>query len=95
VGSYRQLANYLVAHDIEYIEADYWVGYHVAFLTGERVRASTNYDRILDHQLAVSANRDKAWSVWRRDGRCTNSTRVGALYVCAPGTARSAEQRMR
>jgi len=95
VGSYRQLANYLVAHDIRYIETDYWIGYHVAFLTGERVRASTDFDRILDHQLAVSANRDKAWTVWRRDGQCANSTRVGALYVCAPGTARSAEQRMR
>src|SRR5690606_659053 len=28
VGSYRQLADYLVAHDISYIEADYWIGYH-------------------------------------------------------------------
>lgn len=95
MGSYRQLADYLVAHDISYIEADYWIGYHVAFLTGERVRALTNFDRILDHQRAVSANRDQAWSVWRRDGQCANSTRVGALYVCAPGTARSAEQRTR
>jgi hypothetical protein len=91
VGSYRELANYLVSHDIKYIEADYWIGYHVAFLTRERVRALTNFDRILEHQLAVSANRDKAWTVWRRDGHCTERTQVGALYVCAPGTARSLE----
>ena len=83
-ASYRQLAEYLEENGVRYIQSDYWIGYHVAFLTEERVRATTNFDRILEHHLAAQANLDKAPYVWREDGHCTNSVRVGRFYVCPP-----------
>jgi hypothetical protein len=82
VGSYRLLASYLEQHDIRFIQSDYWTGYHVAFLTGERVRASTGFDRINDHRLAVQANPRQVVQVWRRDPHCDGGVRVGPFFLC-------------
>ena len=54
-SSYRQLAAYLEREGIRYIRTDYWTGYHVAFLTGERVRPLTDFDRIQEYSLAVTS----------------------------------------
>jgi hypothetical protein len=37
---------YLDVHKIQSIRTDYWTGYHVAFLTGERVRPLTEFARV-------------------------------------------------
>lgn len=82
-GSYRQLATYLESHGIEFIVTDYWTGYRVAFLTGERVRAETSFNRVHEHLLAVRANRKKAVEVRRRGAPpCEDGVEVGAFYVC-------------
>lgn len=88
VGSYRQLATYLDNHEIRFIQSDYWTGYHVAFLTSERVRALTGFDRIQDYFLAVSANQEQVVEVRRlTDPPCNNAEVVGAFYVCRPAVA--------
>jgi hypothetical protein len=83
--TYAQLAAYLEARGVRYIVTDYWTGYHVAFITGERVRALTNFDRVREHALAVSANADEAVRVFRlREGSCSNGVDVGGFLVCPP-----------
>jgi hypothetical protein len=83
--TYGQLAAYLEARGVRYIVTDYWTGYHVAFITGERVRALTNFDRVREHALAVSANADEAVRVFRpREGSCSNGVDVGGFLVCPP-----------
>lgn len=84
-GAYRQLAAYLSAQDVHFIVTDYWTGYHVAFLTGERIKALTDYQRIHDYTLAVRANLDRAVEVRRdRDERCDGAVVVARFYVCPP-----------
>jgi hypothetical protein len=86
--TYAQLAAYLEANGVRYIVTDYWTGYHVAFLTGERVRALTGFDRVREHALAVAANADDAVRVFRlRDGTCSGGVDVGGFIVCPPDGA--------
>jgi hypothetical protein len=83
VGAYRQLAEYLEAHDIRFIDTNYWAGYHVAFLTGERVRAITGFDRVHEHLLAVSAHPGEKVEVRRTTERPCDGARIAnAFYVC-------------
>ncbi|MDH4067159.1 MAG: hypothetical protein OEW19_22390, partial [Acidobacteriota bacterium] len=89
ISRYRRLATYLDQHGAEYVEADYWIGYHVAFLTGERVKAITDFTRIHEHTLAVSAHLDRTWRVTRRPQTdCDDVAMVGDLYVCPPEARR-------
>lgn len=83
VGSYRVLAEYLDQHDIRFIRSDYWTGYHVAFLTSERVRALTGFDRVQEHVLAVKANMDDSVEIRRlTDAPCEGAIVAKAFYVC-------------
>lgn len=85
VSAYRQLARHLEQRGVEYILTDYWIGYHVAFLTGERVRPLTNFSRILEYSLAVEAHRDRATRITRiTETPCENAVVVAAFYVCTP-----------
>lgn len=82
-GTYRQLATYLDERGVRFIVTDYWTGYHVAFLTGERIKALTNFERIRDYTLAVAANMDHAVEVRRRnEERCDGGVTVAGFYVC-------------
>ena len=84
-SGYRQVAAYLEQQGARYLIADYWIGYHIAFLSGERIKPLTDFERIHDYPLAVNANRDEAWIVRRPDqGRCDGALPVGGLFVCAP-----------
>jgi hypothetical protein len=82
--SYRELATYLDEQGIRYISTDYWTGYHVAYLTAERVRAETNFDRVQEHVLAVGAHRDEIVEVRRLPAApCEGGVMVAsAFYVC-------------
>jgi hypothetical protein len=88
-AGYRELARHLEAADIRYIVTDYWTGYHVAFLTGERIKALTDFERIHEYTLAVRANRDLAVEVRRRRGQepCPGAAIVSAWFVCTPQTS--------
>lgn len=85
MSRYRRLATYLEQHGAEYVLSDYWIGYHVAFLTGERVKAVTDFTRIQERTLAVEVKRDCAWHVKRLpQGSCGDGELVGDLYVYPP-----------
>jgi hypothetical protein len=78
---HRQLATYLVGHDIHYARADYWTAYATTFLAGERVViASTDTVRINSYQKEVDAHRAEAVTVQREP--CRN----GAGPEAVPGT---------
>ena len=83
--SYSQLAAYLERAQIRYIEADYWTGYYVAYVTDERIVPLTNFDRIHAYVLAVGANRDRVAVIGHRSApRCPDGVQVDAFVVCAP-----------
>lgn len=84
-GAYRELARYLEQQGIQFIVTDYWTGYHVAFLTGERVKPLTNFERIREYTLAVSAHPEQAVEVRRlSDAPCGDAVVASAFYVCRP-----------
>ena len=88
-ASYRELADYLDSHDIRFIVTDYWTGYHVAFLTAERVKALTDFERVHEYTLAVRANLDRAMEVRRNthsDQPCAGTLVGGLFCVCPPST---------
>jgi hypothetical protein len=84
--SYSQLAAYLERAQIRYIEADYWIGYYVAYVTDERIVPLTNFDRIHTYVLAVGANRDRTAVIgYRSAPPCTDGIPVADTFVvCAP-----------
>ena len=80
---YRQLTEHLLARGIRFVVTDYWTGYHVAFLSGERVKPLTGFDRVAEYALEVTANRDRAVEVRRLgDGRCSGGVEIAEWYVC-------------
>lgn len=80
---YRMLAEYLDSQGTRFIVTDYWTGYHVAFLTGERIKALTDFERIHEYTLAVRANLDEAIEVRRiRDEPCDGAVVISSFYVC-------------
>jgi hypothetical protein len=88
-AAYRELAHYLDSHDIRFIVTDYWTGYHVAYLTRERVKALTDFERIHEYTLAVRANLDRAMDVRRNttpDQPCAGTLVGGLFCVCPPQT---------
>jgi hypothetical protein len=83
--AHRELAAYLVDHDIAYARADYWTAYVTTFLANEKVvLASTDTVRITSYQHAVEQNRDRAVNVQRQP--CSNGQGAeavaGAYWVC-------------
>lgn len=84
-GSYSGLARYLDRQGVQYIVSDYLTGYNVAFLTGERIKARTNFERVRDYTLAVDANRDRAVLIRRANEEpCAGGVLVSGFYVCPP-----------
>jgi hypothetical protein len=79
---YAQLARYLDEHDIRFIITDYWVGNHVSFLTGERVRSWSFFNRVQEHALEVDAHREEAVEVRPASAGPCEGVRVGGFYVC-------------
>jgi hypothetical protein len=89
-GSYRRLATYLDEQGTRFIVSDYWTGYQVAFLTRERIKALTNFERVREYTLAVQGNLDRAVEVRRtQEGSCAGAVVVADFYVCPPAGARS------
>jgi hypothetical protein len=82
-GTYRRLATHLDERGVRYIISDYWAGYQVAFMTGERIKALTNFERVHDYTMAVRANLDRAVEVRReRETPCEGAEVVAGFYVC-------------
>ncbi len=82
----RELADYLVANRIRLIRTDYWTGYHVAFLSRERVVADTDgVWRVLQyHTWAVERPRS-VYEVSRRPCAGPGREAVPKVYwVCDP-----------
>ena len=81
----RQLAEYLVAHNIRYARADYWTAYSTTFLAREQVIvASTDTVRITEYQRQVDAHAAEAFTIVRepcRDGSGTEAVR-GTYWIC-------------
>ena len=83
--NYSQLVAYLEREQIRYIEADYWTGYYVAFVTDERIVPMTNFDRIHTYVQAVGAHRDRAAVIGLRSAPpCADGVEVAGFVVCAP-----------
>ena len=86
---YRLLATYLEDHGIQFIVSDYWTGYFVAFVTDERVRPLTDFDRIHEYHLAVRANLDRAVEVRRPPSSpCPGGREVAGFLLCPPNLQR-------
>ena len=78
----RQLADYLVAHDITAAAGGYWRAYEITFLTRERVRiASQDFVRIDEYQR-LYAETPRAPVL--RETPCPGGAHVGGMYVCSP-----------
>jgi hypothetical protein len=83
VNEFRQLADYLVAHKIEYGYAQYWDCYIVDFLSRERViLASTDFLRVPAYQTFVDAHASTAASIERVP--CTTGTRFASWCIDDP-----------
>jgi hypothetical protein len=84
-SGYRLVTDYLEQQGARYVIADYWIGYYVAFLSSERIKPMTDFERIHDYPLAVRANLEQAWIVRRENQeRCEGAVMVGGLFVCPP-----------
>ncbi len=83
VNEFRQLADYLVEHKIEYSYAQYWDCYIVDFLSRERViLASTDFLRIPAYQTLVDAHASSAASIERVP--CTGGTHFASWCIDDP-----------
>ncbi|MFI5178058.1 MAG: hypothetical protein ACHQO8_05830 [Vicinamibacterales bacterium] len=82
-NEFRVLADYLVAHRIQYGYAMYWDCYVVDFLSQERViLASTDFIRIEAYQRLVDAREKSAASIERMP--CTAGARLASWCVDDP-----------
>ena len=85
VDEFRQLADYLVAHEIQYGYAQYWDCYIVDFLSRERViLASTDFLRIPAYQTVVDAHASSAASIERVP--CSTGTHFASWCIDDPLT---------
>lgn len=82
----RELADALVARNIRLIRTDYWTGYHVAFLSQERVVAETDgVWRIIQYHRWAEARPHSVYFVGRTP--CANhgfEAVKGVYWVCDP-----------
>ena len=82
-GKFRELADYLLAHDIRYARAGYWDAYIIDFLTRERVIvASTGKVRVMEYQQRVDDHLNEAVQIDRFP--CTGGVRVEAWCITGP-----------
>ena len=80
----RQLADYLVDHDIRYGYADFWDSYSTIFFADERViLSSTSVWFIQEYDWIVQNHPDEA--VWISRDPCPGGTQATDVhYVCPP-----------
>lgn len=82
-SQHRELADYLVAHDIRYAWAIYWDAYVITFFTKERVTvASTTSVRISAYQEAVEQHPSETYTL--RRWPCEGGTKVAGWCVIPP-----------
>ena len=80
---HRVMADYLVAHGIEYGRAGYWDAYAITFLSRERaILASTEKMRISAYAAQVEAHASTAVTLRRQP--CHEGTPVAAWCIIAP-----------
>jgi hypothetical protein len=82
VTSKDLIIRHLDARGIRYAVADYWIAYHVDFLTNERIIVSADdVNRIQEYQDLVTAHRNEAIRISRRP--CGNTPPViPGVYFC-------------
>ncbi len=82
VTSKDLIIRHLDARGIRYAVADYWIAYHIDFLTNERIIVATEeVNRIQEYQDIVAAHRDEAVHISRRP--CGNTPPViPGVYFC-------------
>jgi hypothetical protein len=80
------LADALVQHNVRFIRTDYWTGYHVAFLSKERVVADTDgVWRVLQYHRWAEEHPRSVYFVGRTP--CANhgfEAVKGIYWVCDP-----------
>ncbi|HKV98869.1 MAG TPA: hypothetical protein VJN96_03545 [Vicinamibacterales bacterium] len=82
-NEFRMLADYLVAHRIQYGYATYWDAYIVDFLSGEQVILTTNdVIRVVEYDTRVRAHDQEAVTIEREP--CTVGTRLAAWCIDDP-----------
>jgi hypothetical protein len=82
-NEHREIADYLVSHQIRYARAIYWDAYAIDFLARERVIvASVDLVRILDYQRRVDENDAHAYNLPRVP--CTGGPQVASWCVQPP-----------
>jgi hypothetical protein len=82
----RALADYLVEHRIRFVRTDYWTGYRIAFLSGERVVTDTDgVWRVLQYHRWVEERPRSSYVVGRSPCAGPGVEAVPRVYwVCAP-----------
>jgi Predicted membrane protein (DUF2079) len=86
-SEYRLLADTLVGRGLRYAYADYWVAYHVAFLSNERVVFVPNHPvRIRSYVTEVRTHDAEAVVILRAP--CRDGLRVGGFFVCGGAVER-------
>lgn len=86
---YRGLADFLESRGVKYARAPYWTAYHIAFLTNERVVASS-YERVRinQYQDIVSRHRDEAVFLYFDDFCKPTEDGVNVLRWCVGDISR-------
>ena len=84
VNNRQQLADYLVANDIQYGYADFWDAYTTVFFADEQVILSSPSVWFIQEYEWIVQNHDSV-AVWISRDRCEGGTQVTeAHYVCPP-----------
>ena len=84
-AEHQQLADFLLRNHVRYISTDYWTGYTIAFLTLERVRPLTDFERVAEYTTTVRAQEHAAVEIRRiRQAPCLGGIEIADWRVCAP-----------
>lgn len=82
VTSKDLIVHQLDARGIHYAIADYWIAYHITFLTNERIIVATEeVNRIQEYQDLVAAHRSEAIRISRRPCGSTPPV-IPGVYFC-------------
>lgn len=82
---HRVIGNALLARNIRYALSDYWIAYHVTFLTGERVIvAARDVPWILTYDRIVTAHPDETAIVSRTPCGPKAEEIFPGVFLCRP-----------
>ena len=84
IGDKRLIARSLEAAGTKYASSDYWIAYHVTFLTNERVIvASNDFVRVQQYQEIVADHRAESVNISRQP--CDYGRQIfGGVWFCPP-----------